>query len=60
MVITLCAEEVCQVFIGKTIRLHRGLLDPASVKDENERIEAFREIRDELIKRIGLISGNIN
>ncbi|MGC8927018.1 MAG: DF family (seleno)protein [Myxococcota bacterium] len=51
-VITLCAEEVCPVFLGKAIRLHWGLNDPSLVVDKNERIEAFRRTRDELIKRL--------
>lgn len=54
-VITLCAEEVCPVFIGKVIRIHWGLSDPSSVVDKNERIEAFRRTRDELLKRLTFI-----
>src|SRR5512145_3298854 len=29
-VVTLCAEEVCPVFLGKAMRLHWGLPDPVS------------------------------
>ncbi len=54
-VITLCAEEVCPVFLGKAIRLHWGLSDPSSEVDAGKRLDAFRKTRDELIKRISLI-----
>jgi arsenate reductase len=54
-VITLCAEEVCPVFLGKAYRLHWGLNDPSKVEDREKRLQAFRETRDELIKRIGLL-----
>lgn len=49
-VITLCAEEVCPVFLGKAERLHWPLADPASVTGLSEdQINAFRKTRD-LIK----------
>lgn len=52
-VITLCAEEECPVFLGKAERLHWGLPDPASVQGtEEEKLMKFREIRDEIKKRI--------
>lgn len=52
-VITLCAEEECPLFIGKARRLHWGLPDPAaSGGTEQERLKAFREVRDELRRRI--------
>jgi arsenate reductase (thioredoxin) len=52
-VITLCAEEVCPVFLGKARRLHWGLSDPAVVDgSEEDRLEAFRKTRDELRRRI--------
>ena len=49
-VITLCAEEVCPLFLGKAIKLHWGLSDPAL-----SGIEAFRKVRDELKKRLTLL-----
>ena len=56
-VITLCAEEVCPVFLGKARRLHWGLPDPAAVAgDEAERLAAFRVTRDELRRRIAALS----
>ncbi|MEK7432892.1 MAG: arsenate reductase ArsC [Cyanobacteriota bacterium] len=49
IVITLCAEEVCPVFLGKAIKLHWGLTDPAnpSLSDE-EQMNLFRKIRDQI------------
>lgn len=48
-VITLCAEEVCPVFLGKAKRLHWPIPDPAS-KDpaisREEMLERFRTARD--------------
>ncbi len=55
-VITLCAEEVCPVFFGKVHRLHWGLPDPAAVTGPEEvRLEAFREVRDELVRRMNVL-----
>jgi thioredoxin type arsenate reductase len=52
-VITLCNEEVCPHFPGDVERLHWGLPDPAAVVgDEETKLQAFREIRDELRRRI--------
>ncbi|MBK9266756.1 MAG: arsenate reductase ArsC [Polyangiaceae bacterium] len=48
-VITLCAEEVCPVFLGKARRLHWPIPDPAS-KDASilreEMLARFRTARD--------------
>lgn len=52
-VITLCAEEVCPVFLGKAWRAHWGLPDPAAAKGTEEHVlESFRGARDELRKRL--------
>jgi len=52
-VITLCAEEECPVFLGNARRLHWGLPDPVAViGSEQEVLAAFREMRDELLRRI--------
>ena len=52
-VITLCSEEECPLFLGKATRLHWGLPDPAAVAgSEAERLASFRQVRDELRKRI--------
>ncbi len=52
-VVTLCAEEVCPVFLGKARRLHWPLQDPAAEKGtEDERLARFREVRDEIRRRL--------
>ena len=51
LVITLCAEEVCPVFLGRARRLHWPLPDPAAAPPEAAP-QRFREVRDELRKRI--------
>ncbi len=55
LVITLCAEEVCPLFLGRAERLHWPISDPAS-DDPNlspEQMRArFREGRDEIRRRL--------
>jgi len=52
-VVTLCGEEECPLFLGKAVRLHWGLADPAAVSGtELDRLVAFRRVRDELRTRI--------
>jgi arsenate reductase len=52
-VVTLCAEEECPLFLGQAARLHWPLPDPAAIRGpEEERLEAFREVRDDLRRRI--------
>ena len=58
-VITLCAEEVCPVFLGKAYRIHWGLPDPAGVVGTEEaRLNAFRSVRDELLLRLKVLLGH--
>jgi len=58
-VITLCAEEVCPVFLGKAVRIHWGLPDPAGVTGtEDTRVIAFRSVRDELRRRLKVLFGH--
>ncbi len=58
-VITLCAEEVCPVFLGKVHRVHWGLPDPAGVTGTEEtRLDAFRSVRDELRRRLKVLFGH--
>ena len=57
-VITLCAEEVCPVFLGKAHRVHWGLPDPTAViGTEETHINAFRSVRDELLRRLKVLFG---
>ncbi|GMV14214.1 MAG: ArsC family transcriptional regulator [Polyangiaceae bacterium] len=54
-VITLCAEEVCPVFLGQARRLHWPIPDPAS-KDPSlgreEMLSRFRTARDTLREKL--------
>ncbi|MBE7484410.1 MAG: arsenate reductase ArsC [Polyangiaceae bacterium] len=54
-VITLCAEEVCPVFLGRARRLHWPIPDPAS-KDlslgREEMLSRFRTARDTLREKL--------
>jgi len=48
-VVTLCAEEVCPVFLGKAARLHWPIADPASsdpTLSRDQMLERFRTARD--------------
>jgi arsenate reductase len=57
-VITLCAEEVCPVFLGKALRVHWGLPDAAAAGGSDaEQLEAFRRVRDELRRRLSVVFG---
>ncbi|MEM7413888.1 MAG: arsenate reductase ArsC [Gemmatimonadota bacterium] len=55
-VITLCAEEVCPVWLEDAHRLHWGLPDPAGASaDPEEELNAFRAVRDELERRLRVL-----
>lgn len=57
-VITLCAEEVCPVWLEGAWRLHWGLPDPAGVEGTaEEKLDAFRGVREELRRRLGVLFG---
>lgn len=57
-VITLCAEEVCPVWLGDARRVHWPLADPAAVAGSPETVLAsFRQVRDELRRRLGALFG---
>lgn len=56
VVVTLCAEEVCPVFLGKALRVHWGLPDPAGAgTTDEEQLQAFRGVRDELRRRLARV-----
>jgi arsenate reductase len=58
-VITLCADEVCPLFLGRALRLHWALPDPAAAAGtEEERLCAFRSVRDELHRRLQALFAN--
>ena len=55
-VITVCdsANERCPLFPGRTIRLHWSFDDPSqSTGTEDERLDTFRRVRDEIRTRLG-------
>ena len=55
LVITLCAEEVCPVFLSDAQRLHWPLQDPDRKNEDlsdAERLAHFRIIRDEIKARL--------
>ena len=59
--VTLCghAEENCPVFPAKTKIIHRGFDDPpklaANAKSEEETIDHYRRVRDEIRKYIEIL-----
>ena len=55
VVITLCAEEVCPVFLGNVKRLHWPILDPASDDSSlgrDEMLARFRTTRDTIREKL--------
>ncbi|NRA35904.1 MAG: arsenate reductase ArsC [Polyangiaceae bacterium] len=53
LVITLCAEEVCPVFLGQAERWHWPLPDPAGASGSQEaQLQSFRDVRDEIARRL--------
>jgi arsenate reductase (thioredoxin) len=55
-VITVCdaANDSCPIFPGRTERIHWSFPDPAAVQgSEEERLAAFRSVRDSLEKTFG-------
>lgn len=56
LVVTLCADEICPVFLGKARRLHWPLPDPAAATGSDDECMAhFREVRDEIRRRLALL-----
>ncbi|GAB7024287.1 arsenate reductase ArsC [Salidesulfovibrio brasiliensis] len=64
-VVTLCghAAENCPFFPGSAKRVHRGFDDPPSlaegVSDEQERLDIYRRVRDEIRAMVEGIPGNL-
>jgi protein-tyrosine-phosphatase/catechol 2,3-dioxygenase-like lactoylglutathione lyase family enzyme len=59
LVITLCAEEVCPVFLGSARRLHWPLKDPDrkhEVLPDEERLQHFRVARDQIRARLEVLA----
>lgn len=59
LVITLCAEEVCPVFLSKAHRLHWPLQDPDRKNEDlpdEERLQHFRVARDQIRTRLEVLA----
>ena len=59
-VITLCAEEVCPVFLGKAPRLHWPIQDPASddpALSREDLLTRFRTAREQIQGRLEVLAG---
>jgi len=62
LVITLCAEEVCPVFLGRAERLHWPLQDPDRKREDlthEERLVHFRVARDEIKSRLEALAATL-
>lgn len=58
VVITLCADDVGASFPGKALRVHWPLPDPTAVTGSDaNRLEAFRAVRDEIMRRLTVVFG---
>ena len=59
-VITVCdsVAENCPFLPGKYSRIHWSFPDPAAVKGDEARLQAFRDVRDGLIKRFKAFIAN--
>ncbi|MEW6029074.1 MAG: arsenate reductase ArsC [Chloroflexota bacterium] len=55
LVVTVCddANESCPVWLGRGRRVHLGFRDPAKAEGtDEERMQAFRQVRDEIVGKI--------
>ncbi|WP_445765958.1 arsenate reductase ArsC [Rheinheimera sp.] len=60
-VITLCAEEVCPVFLGKVHRLHWPINEPSAGRETPEQLlQGFRIARDEIKQHILQLAQSLN
>ena len=51
VVVTLCAEEVCPVLLGRARQLHWPMPDPTAAPEELKR-QRFREVREQIAARL--------
>ena len=52
-VVTLCADEVCPVVSSQNRQFHWAVPDPAAaIGSEEARLKRFREVRDEIDRRL--------
>jgi arsenate reductase (thioredoxin) len=59
LVITLCVEEVCPVFLSRAARMHWPLQDPDRKHEDltdEERLAHFREARDQIRARLEVLA----
>lgn len=59
LVVTLCAEAVCPVFLGGARRFHWPLPDPAAAPPELK-LARFREVRDQIAARLSDLDDEVN
>jgi arsenate reductase len=62
-VVTLCAEEVCPVFLGAARRLHWPIDDPASDDPSlgrEERLRRFRAARDRISQELDRLAAELD
>ena len=61
-VVTLCAEEVCPVFLGGARRLHWPIEDPSSDAplSREELLLRFRTARDQIAARIATLAATLD
>lgn len=63
LVVTVCdtAAEECPVWLGQGARVHLGFPDPAAAKgSDDERLAAFRQVRDDIVRRIPPLLGKFD
>jgi len=58
-VITLCAEEVCPVFLGKAKKLNWPFPDPTGSGSDEEQLKRFRDVRDKIKEKLLLLKSEI-
>ncbi len=61
MVVTLCAEEVCPVFLGNVRRLHWPIADPATDDPSvtrDQMLARFRAARDQIQARLEVLAAS--